>query len=289
MPKSMQERLDAMQESWKQSKATYDQRFGGVKIDAGEYLGKLQKCELGVRRSDDVITMNVEYLIVGGKFDGYVAFDQMNLGNEWGRVFAMRFIEVAGYEAPAPDQIASTLQKVCTAIAKDAGTFKIEVIHNGDYVNIQPKALEDGDAAASVPAAGADDSKPVARKKAAQASAAESDPLNDLDRKGLKAYIREKELEIRVTTKLSDDDIRELIHEAEGTGEAEAEAAPSDEELAQQLLVLCKGHGIKEVKKDMALDDMISIVEEYEFAAAELDEDEVELLTTLQLTATIKE
>ena len=45
-------------------------------------------------------------------------------------------------------------------------------------------------------------------------SRAHGDAVADLDRAGLKAYIKEKELEVRVTKSMSDDDIREKIREA---------------------------------------------------------------------------
>lgn len=43
----------------------------------------------------------------------------------------------------------------------------------------------------------------------------ESD-LDDMDRKELKAYIKEQELDVKVTKKMDEDDIREAITEAEG-------------------------------------------------------------------------
>lgn len=289
MPKSMQERLAEMGGAWGAAKANYDQRFGGVKIDEGEYVGKLQRCELGIRRSDDAIVVNVEYLIRGGKFDGYVAFDQMNLSNEWGRVFAIRFVEVAGYEFPEADKVATVLQKTCAAIAKDAGTFKILVVHNGDFVNVQPKALVDSDVPADEPV------KNVAQTASAKSVPAPASPASDnlagMDRKALKTHIRDKELDIRVTSKMSDDDIRSEIRKLTGTSTPpvpEVPERPTDDELASQLLALCKSQGIKEVKKGMSLDDMIDKVEEYEFVKTEIDEDEVELLTMLQLEKTIK-
>lgn len=54
----------------------------------------------------------------------------------------------------------------------------------------------------------------------------EDDGLDDLSRAQLKKHIKDNSLEVRVTTKMSDDDIREAIRAASGEGEEEE----SDEE-----------------------------------------------------------
>ena len=53
------------------------------------------------------------------------------------------------------------------------------------------------------------------------------DTLNALDRKGLKAYIKENDLEIKVTTKMDEDAIREAIAEAVG-GDEDDDDEPVD-------------------------------------------------------------
>ena len=50
----------------------------------------------------------------------------------------------------------------------------------------------------------------------------ESD-LDDMDRKELKAYIKENDLDVKVTKKMDEDDIREAISEAEGDDDDEDE------------------------------------------------------------------
>lgn len=43
--------------------------------------------------------------------------------------------------------------------------------------------------------------------------------LDEMDRKELKAYVKEEELDVKVTKKMDEDDIREAIAEAEGDGD----------------------------------------------------------------------
>ena len=60
----------------------------------------------------------------------------------------------------------------------------------------------------------------------------EDDGLDDLDRAGLKKYIRENELEISIKKSMSDDDIREAIREAldDDDNEEETEEEPEEED-----------------------------------------------------------
>lgn len=315
MPKTMEDRLNSIRDQFKTAKAQYDQRFGGVKIDEGEYVGCLQRCELSVRRSDDATVISTEYRISGGKFDGYVAFDQMNLDNEWGKIFAIRFVEVAGYQFPEQEDpaFAKKLISTLSAIAKDANEFKIEVRQNGDFTNVIPKELISGGAFVKEDEPESkeevEDTKVVekittattsskARKRNEPVEEEKEKPVSKipnfdkLDRTELKKFVRENGLDIRVTAKLTDEDLRKGIKQAMGVDEeekADEKDVPSDDQLKESLLVLCKAQGVTEVKSSMSLDDMIDIIEGYEMKRDELEDDEIELLETLQLSGCIKD
>ena len=58
----------------------------------------------------------------------------------------------------------------------------------------------------------------------------DDDGLDDLDRDGLKKYIREKELEVSVKKSMSEDDIREAIREALSEGDDSEEEENEEEE-----------------------------------------------------------
>lgn len=322
MPKSMEERLAALTTQFQTAKATYDQRFGGIKIDEGEYIGGLLRCELTTRKSDDSTCLSVEYRIMGGKFDGFTAFEQMNLDNEWGRVFAIRFLEVAGYKFPeqSDPQFVKKIMATIAAIAKEAKQFKIALSYNtGGFLNVLPKEAIAAPITNTTPAAVATPAPAQAGARARRAAApvVETPPppppvvstpiqaahtapagsvkipdFSKLDRMALKKFIRDNGVDIRVTAKLTDDDIRTALVKlfpAEEAATASTEGGvPSDEELKQALLVLCAAQGIKEVKAEMDLDAMIEIVEGYDLARDELEDDQIELLTMLQLTNCIK-
>jgi len=308
---SIQERLTKMQEAFHGAKAQYDQRFGGVKVDEGDYQGQLSRCSLDIRKSDNSLVMSVEYTILEGKFQGFTTFDQMNLDNEWGRLYAIRFVEISGYEFP--DDV-STLDAVVKVIAKQAGTYLIEAKRNGDYTNIIPKQLLESVEAPAVeqkpvaePKAVSTPKKvetkapaPVSSKTAIKAAVKEPEPketeitidaLKTMDRKMLKQIITEKDIEFRVTVKHSDDEIRNAIIQGLGLvvesvqAEVSADPIPTDDELKMDLLVFCKSHRIKSVDKNMTLDEMLAVLDEYpgQFPKDELEEDEVKLLTMLAM------
>jgi hypothetical protein len=67
------------------------------------------------------------------------------------------------------------------------------------------------------------------------------DPLADLTRAELKKYIKDNDLEIKVTTKMSDDDIRGAIVDAEGDDYDEWSLGDLKEEFNKRDLSLKKG------------------------------------------------
>ena len=71
----------------------------------------------------------------------------------------------------------------------------------------------------------------------------DDDPLADLDRAGLKAYIKENDLEVKVLKSMSDDDIRDKIREAADDGDDydDWSLAELKEQFEQRDLKLKKG------------------------------------------------
>ena len=311
---SIKERLAQMQKGFIQSKAQYDQKFGGIKIDEGEYVGKLSRCSLDIRKSDDSIVVSVEYTIMEGKFKGFATFDQMNLGNEWGRLFAIRFVELSGFEFP---EDVTLLDATIQEIAKQAGTYEITAKKNGDYINISPKQMLEEVANEEVAneevvkeevkkKAVTPQSKSIVRdrptkqkedveerEKNEDSTEITIESINAMDRKELKQLITEKDIELRVTTKHSDDDIRKALITHLGLKmdlpeEDESVEVPTDDELKMDLLVFCKSHKIKSINKDMDLDTMITTLENHKFDRESLEEDEIKLLTMLAIESCIE-
>lgn len=303
MPISMEDRLKNMKKQWKTAKSKHDQTFGGVKIDEGEYFGRLQKCGLAFDQTEDT-KVNCEFLIKKGKFDGFVAYTSMNLDSDWGKVFAIRFVEMSGYEFDTDDPV--KLIAIVKKIQDDKSLYKIECIHKDGYANIRINdCIEDEDDEIEHDAHPAKKSKKSTSSKGKisknkteefdeepeeEEEEEEELPFQNIEkmtRKELKFFIKDNEFDIRVMKSMSDKKIKAEIKAMLGTkqdpeqSEGKEKEIPTDVELKKQLLTFCKANGVKGVKKSMPLDDLIDEVEEYTFE--NLDEDEENLLNMLAL------
>lgn len=76
---------------------------------------------------------------------------------------------------------------------------------------------------------------------------AEDDGLDDMDRKELKKYIKENDLEVSVKKSMSDDDLREAIREAMGGDDSDEEDEDEEEEEKPAAKV-----SLKDIKKKLA-------------------------------------
>jgi len=170
-----------------------------------------------------------------------------------------------------------------------------------DFPNVRmlgPAAEEDMEA---IPEA--EEPPKPAKKKAAQADDDEEDedekeeeedeeddagPLLDgMDRGELKEYIRDKELDVRVTKSMSDDDVRQAILEtlsipddAEGEGEGDGSADGKKVEM----LAFCEANDITVDENDDADTIANTIIEYAEYQSAELTDGEIEMLNSIGAT-----
>jgi len=107
--------------------------FGGVKIDPGEYIARLQSAKLVESKSSGKLMVRREHVLMDGEFKGMVIFDNMILETPMGLTFIRRWFDQMGYEAPEdPEEI----ENVVSAVSKDAANVKIQVKHSGDFVNV---------------------------------------------------------------------------------------------------------------------------------------------------------
>ena len=80
----------------------------------------------------------------------------------------------------------------------------------------------------------------------------EGDELDDLDRAGLKKYIRENELEISIKKSMTDDDIREAIREALASDEDETDEEPEEEDEDEEEEKPKAKVSLADIKKKLA-------------------------------------
>ena len=173
-------KLSGMKQSWADSSAVYDSTFGGIKIDAGQYLARLQSAKIVESKSSGKLMIRREHIILEGQFQGMIVYDNLNLETPMGMSFVRRWIDQMGYEAPTPDK-PEEIEDIVAAISEEAPTVKVAVKHSGDFVNVSIiELIAAGDAK---PDAGKAEPKAEPKqesssaKKAKAAPAAEKDPL----------------------------------------------------------------------------------------------------------------
>jgi hypothetical protein len=129
------DKLKGMQSTWADSSNVYDSTFGGVKVDAGQYVARLQGAKLVESKTSGNLMIRREHVILEGQFQGMIVYDNMNLANAMGMSFVRRWIDQLGYESPAPDK-PEELEDIIAAIVKEAATVKIAIKHSGDFTNV---------------------------------------------------------------------------------------------------------------------------------------------------------
>ena len=265
-------RLKQMQDRWAQGK---DEMPG---VPEGVYTMQLQSAEMKETGAGK-LAVKREHLVMDGEYEGEVVYDQLNLETDYGPYFASQWIEQMGYEPP---EELTDLEDIVQQIAAAHPQYQAKVRRNDGFSNVNFVRLLD-----------AGDVEEV-EEEVEEASEEEEVDLAVLSRSELKALIKDMEMEIVVTKKMSDDDIRAAIEEAmtveeeeeeeaepeeeEEEAEPEEEEEDGDEDEARVGLIEFAQTMDIEVNEDAELNDIVETLKEYEFTADTLTEDEAALL-----------
>jgi len=140
-------KLAGMKQAWADSSTVYDSTFGGIKIDAGQYLARLQSAKITESKSSGKLMIRREHVILEGQFKGMIVYDNLNLETPMGMSFVRRWIEQMGYDQPDVDK-PEEIEDIVAAISQEAPTVKVAVKHSGDFVNVSIIELITTDSAA---------------------------------------------------------------------------------------------------------------------------------------------
>lgn len=196
-------------------------RGGGEPIPKGVYACTIDSCVVNKPANKDE-RIEVVYKVKDGDQKGRQLWDYLNLESEapFAQSRVREFLEAVGVvtdkkEAGSFDPAKLVGNEVNVRVIHQADTrddHKGEMQHRvGGVFSLDDEEAEDLDEP--------EDEEP------------EEIDLDEMDRTELKKHIKENELGIRVTQKMSDDDIREAIAEAsEEPEESEAEEPEEDEE-----------------------------------------------------------
>jgi len=174
------DRLKGMKSTWTESSSVYDSTFGGVKVDPGQYVARLQSAKIVESKTSGNLMIRREHIILEGQFQGMIVYDNMNLATPMGMSFVRRWIDQMGYEAPGDDK-PEELEDVLVAIVQEAPTVKVAIKHSGDFVNVSIiELLTAGESPASTSSEAAPkDEAPKAQKSAPKGTPSAEDKLAD--------------------------------------------------------------------------------------------------------------
>lgn len=306
------DRLRGMQDAASAAMANYTP--GGVKVPDAVYNCR-QGCEMSETQAGKLKIART-FTIVEGEYTGLNIWDGLVLeGNEVGIQIARRWVEL--HQEQWPENDLAELENIVNRINAANLIVSVRSKTSGDFTNVSVnKILSEGAAPTPPPPAAPKPAvvvapKPVAPKPAMppvpslQATnvalkkgitsvtapkppvevipptpvGADVDQLSAMNRAELKAFISHGNLPVRVTLKMTDDDIRTEIRKHTAVNAAETAVGIVDQkQLTRALCVLCASQGVEGVTDGMSPDEIAEVMSGYQFARAELTEEEVALL-----------
>jgi len=215
-------KLKKMQGGWDESAEQYDKVFGARDLPEDTFLFKLQEACLAEK--DDKVSVKREHVVIEGEHKGVVVPDSFSLDSEWGRIFARRWIKMMDKDVPKK---LADLPALLKEIKEDAPIVKGKVTHSGGFTNVDVISVieDDGD-----------------REEGGSAGEDGTVDLDDMDKKELRKYVKENDLDIDGYRKMDEEDLRDAIVKAEkGSSEDEGkesgEGAPDFDEMDKEDLL----------------------------------------------------
>jgi len=301
--------LKNLGKAWKNAKEEFGDSTGGFEtVPTGTYVFHKITAELTTSKTSGDPMVSRCVTIKEGDYADQKVWDNNVLTTDRGPEFLLKWLNFMGY---AVDSLEDDLEDVLEQITKNEDCVIKGQIKSDEFTNIYfNEILEEGD----VPEA--EEEEPEGEEP--EGEEPEADGFDDMDRKELKAHIKEEELDIKVYKSMSDEDIVEAIRalapeEAEEE-EAEPEPEPEEEEeeeapvksgkkktaISKQgsakkddaktikgLKGLCDAFGIDYNKGD-DLATYVETMKEYTFKRKELDDKEVAALEAAGLEKLIK-
>lgn len=257
---SMESLVAKMKANYEEARNTA-KTFSGEKVPEGKYEMKLHPVKFYEKPDSDKISLIRTFTVLSGELKGMAQTDFMNLGNAVGLSYAMQFIEMLGYSIPEEPQ---EWLDIIEAINEEEPFVIAEVVHNGDWVNIKVLELLEAEEA-----------------EEAEEDNSEEDNSEEEELALLKKIIKEENLKIRVTKKMTSEDVDKLITEKKKEL-AEAEEDNSEEEAkeltVESLIAFAEELGIDDLNPKSSLDEIKKELLDYAIDEDELEEKEIKFI-----------
>ncbi len=272
-------------------------RSGAEKIPDGEYIAELTKSACGVSKKGRPQIAR-EHIVREGEFKGFVLSDYVGLDTERSFEFLHKWFTALGVDGPEnPEDLPEFLDEllavrpICRIQTKQSGDFTnvypIELVSEGNPAEEEEEEEEKKPAQkASVKKSKVVEPEPEPEPEEEDESEVDEVDFDDMTRAELKAYVKDNELDIKITPKMDDDALRDairaLVDEEEESSDAEEE---TDDELSG-LLTFADAHEI-EIEDRSDVQTVKDEISGWEFQEEELTEEEIELLERNELSECI--
>jgi hypothetical protein len=283
--KAFKKDLAAMQKQYAEAQKTYDPSAGNFShVPDGKYFAK-EQIQISKSKAGKLMAV-ATYIISDGEYEGkneksffILARDTNASDPDRGLHFLQKHIEM--HNIAWPDKI-TDLEEIFAKINESNLTVEIN-IKTSSYTD--KKTGEEKQGTNIYLNRVIDELSTEINQEAEPVVDQEDglDNLDDMDRKALKEMISNSEdlsAAIRVTLKMSDDDIRKKIREAQNKSSSETENN-------SELLTFCASQGIDDVTEEMSKEDIIEVMKDYRFEADKLEPEELQMLEDLELSENI--
>ena len=287
------DRLKGLQEQAADAMANYTP--GGVRVPDGIYVGR-EACEIRESQSSGKLMNSRSFTVSDGEQAGLNVWDNVVFeGNEVGMQIMRRWVELHGYEWPENDlglleQIVNEINEAAPSVRFRVKTIKDKNDDTREYTNVSVLEILEGKPEAAAEAPAEAEAEAPAEEASAEDNAA-ADDLDSMTREQLKKYVASNaELAgaIRITIRMSDDDLKAAIRAALGTeAEAPAETEAQTEDNAD-LIAFAASQGVDDVTEDMGRDAIVGALRGYGYQRKELTAEEIKMLTEIGLGANIQ-
>lgn len=279
------DRLRGLQEQAADAMANYTP--GGVRVPDSIYLGK-ETAELRESASSGKLMVARSFVIAEGECAGLSVWDNLVIeNNDTGIQICRRWVEMHGYEWPENnlgqiEEIVNEINEKSAMVRFKVKTTKDKNDDTREYTNVSVLSIEDS--SSETPAAEQSET-PAAEQQE------ERTDLDSMSRSELKRFIKDNETceNIRVTVKMTDDEIRDLITDAMGETQPKEPAEDNNTEQIDSICTFAASQGVEGVDTSMELDAIVEVLSGYGFVSDEITEEEKELLISIGLEGNIQE
>lgn len=240
--------MEKCQGTWKDSKTEYDTTYGGERVETGEYVARIANYEVKKSKSSDKWMVERKHTIIAGKYKGVTIRDYIGLESTNIQYVARVRNWLNVLGYEQPEEIAD-LWEIIEVISKEGQTVQIEVKDKG-----------------------ADELPNVIVK-----CTISIDDNDDDNHGGGINTTAKTETETEINDDENDDDKE---NETVMLLRAFFEANVSEDDL--------ESCNVEKAISDLEYDEMLEILNEFEFPSEELEEDEIKLLKELDLENLIK-